>query len=51
MRYVEFHCVQDGKITAPTLHFDIPMVMVQAGVNPFPPSTGAFCIQAGPLDP
>ena len=49
MRYVEFHCVQDGKITATTLHFDIPMVMVQAGVNPFPPSTGAFCIQPGPL--
>ena len=48
LRYAEFHRVQQGKIVETTLHIDIPMVMMQAGVYPFPPQTGAFFVQPGP---
>ncbi len=48
LRYAEFHRVQHNKIVETTLHIDIPMLMVQAGVDPFPPQTGAFFVQPGP---
>lgn len=49
LRYCEFHQVRDGKICQSALHFDIPHLMVQAGVNPFPPQTGAEFVRSGPM--
>ena len=49
LRYCEFNCVTDGRITDTVLFFDIPHLMMQAGQNPFPPQTGAHLIQPGPL--
>jgi len=49
LRYCEFHQVRDDKICESTMFFDIPKLMVQAGVNPFPPCTGAEFIQPGPM--
>ena len=49
MRYCEFHQVRDGKICHTAMFFDIPQLMVQAGVNPFPPQTGSDQIQPGPM--
>ncbi|MBG6142655.1 putative ester cyclase [Labrenzia sp. EL_142] len=48
MRYCEFHKIEDGKITETALFFDIPQVMIQAGLQPFPRQTGAHLIQPGP---
>jgi len=49
LRYCEFHQVKDGKICQSAMWFDIPQLMVQAGVNPFPPQTGAELVQPGPM--
>ena len=49
MRFVEFNRVVDGKITETAMFFDIPQVMIQAGVNQLPPQTGAHLIQPGPM--
>jgi len=49
MRFVEFNRVENGKVTETAMFFDIPQVMIQAGVNPFPPQTGAHLIQPGPM--
>jgi len=49
LRYAEFHQVRDGKIMQQGTWFDIPHLMVQAGVNPFPPQTGCELIQPGPM--
>jgi len=49
MRYCEFNQVKDGKIIHQASWFDIPQLMVQAGVNPFPPQTGAEFWQPGPM--
>jgi len=49
MRYCEFNKVEDGKITETALFFDIPQVMMQAGLRPFPPQTGVHLIQPGPM--
>jgi len=48
LRYCEFHRVEDGRIKETTMYFDIPHLMIQAGMNPFPHSTGAHSIQPGP---
>ncbi len=48
MRYAEFHCVENGKITKTTLHLDIISLMVQAGTYPLPPSTGVYFNYPGP---
>jgi ketosteroid isomerase-like protein len=40
LRYCEFNKVQDGKITETAMFFDIPHVMIQVGLTPFPPQTG-----------
>lgn len=48
LRYCEFHKVEGGKITETAMFFDIPHLMIQAGVNPFPPQTAAHCVQPGP---
>ncbi len=48
IRYAEFHCVVDGKITETALFCDIISVMHQAGHYPLPPMTGAAFIYPGP---
>ena len=49
LRYAEFNRVIDGKIAETALYFDIPHLMIQAGLNPFPPQTGAHLVQPGPM--
>ncbi|THH39103.1 nuclear transport factor 2 family protein [Aliishimia ponticola] len=49
LRYCAFHRVEDGKITRTAMYFDLPHLMVQAGLQPFPPQTGAHLVQPGPL--
>lgn len=48
LRYAEFSCVQDGKISRTGLFVDLIGLMVQAGVNPLPPSTGIYYNYPGP---
>ncbi len=48
LRYAEFNCVQRGKITQTGLFIDVISLMEQAGVNPLPPSTGAYFTYPGP---
>lgn len=48
LRYCEFHRVQDGKITETAMYFDIPHLMMQTGLQPFPPQTAAHLVQPGP---
>ncbi len=49
LRYCEFVRVDDSRITETAMFFDIPHLMLQARVNPFPPQTGAHLVQPGPL--
>ena len=49
MRYCEFNKIEDGEITETTMFFDIPQVMMQAGMQPFPGQTGAQLVQPGPI--
>lgn len=48
LRYAEFHCVEGGKITQTGLFVDLIGFMLQAGVNPLPPSTGSYFVYPGP---
>lgn len=48
LRYAEFNCVENGKITQTGLFIDIIGLMVQAGVYPLPPSTGVYYNYPGP---
>jgi hypothetical protein len=48
LRYAEFNCVQDGKISQTGLFIDVIGLMVQAGVYPLPPSTGVYFNYPGP---
>ncbi len=48
LRYAEFNCVADGKITQTGLFIDIIGLMVQAGAYPLPPSTGVYFNYPGP---
>lgn len=50
LRYAEFNCVKDGKIIKTGLFVDIIGLMLQAGINPLPPSTGAYFNYPGPRD-
>ena len=49
LRYAEFCRVEGGQITESAMFFDIPHLMVQAGLRPFPPQTGAQLVQPGPM--
>ena len=49
LRYAEFHHVLDGKIAETAMYFDIPHLMVQAGLDPFPGQTAANLVQPGPV--
>ena len=49
LRYCEFNKVENGKITETAMFIDIPHVMMQVGLNPFPPQTAAHLVQPGPI--
>ncbi|MES0862739.1 nuclear transport factor 2 family protein [Ruegeria sp. SCPT10] len=49
LRYCEFNKVENGKITETAMYFDIPHLMMQAGLHPFPPQTAAQLVQPGPM--
>lgn len=49
LRYCEFHRVEGGKIKETSMYFDIPHLMIQAGLNPFPNATAAHLVQPGPM--
>ncbi len=48
LRYAEFSCIEDGKITKTGLFVDIIGFMLQAGLNPLPVSTGQYFVYPGP---
>ncbi|NBG88190.1 nuclear transport factor 2 family protein [Isachenkonia alkalipeptolytica] len=50
LRYAEFNCVEEGKIKETGLFIDIIGFMLQAGINPLPPSTGNYFVYPGPRD-
>lgn len=50
LRYAEFSCVENGKISQTGIFIDIIGFMLQAGVNPLPPSTGQYFVYPGPRD-
>ena len=49
LRFCEFHRVENGKIVDTAMYFDIPHLMVQAGLRPFPNQTAAHLVQPGPM--
>jgi predicted ester cyclase len=49
LRFCEFNRVEDGKITETAMYFDIPHLMVQAGLYPFTTQTAAHLVQPGPM--
>lgn len=49
LRYCEFNRVERGKIADTAMFFDIPHLMMQAGLQPFPPQTAAHLVQPGPM--
>jgi len=48
LRYAEFNCVRNGKITQTGLFIDIIGLMAQSGGYPLPPSTGVYFNYPGP---
>lgn len=48
LRYCEFNRVADGQITETAMFFDIPHLMIQAGLTPYPTQTAAHLVQPGP---
>ena len=48
LRYAEFNKINSKKIVETAMFFDIPHLMSQAGLNPFPSQTGANLVQPGP---
>ncbi len=49
LRYAAFHRVEGDRIAEQAMYFDIPHLMMQAGLSPFPPQTGAHLVQPGPM--
>ena len=49
LRYCEFNKIVKGKITEVAMFFDIPHLMIQAGLKPFPSETGISLVQPGPI--
>lgn len=48
LRYCEFNKVEDRRIVETAMYFDIPHLMMQAGLKPFNPQTAAHLVQPGP---
>ena len=49
LRYCEFNKIQNGKVSEVAMFFDIPHLMLQAGIKVFPSETGISLVQPGPL--
>ena len=49
LRYAEFHRIKAGKIVETALFLDIPALMMQVGLRPFPDQTAAQVVHPGPL--
>ena len=49
LRYCEFNKIVKGKITEVAMFFDIPHLMIQAGLRPFPLETAISLVQPGPI--
>ena len=49
LRYAAFHRVEAGRITEEAMFFDVPHLMIQAGLAPFPQQTAAHLVQPGPM--
>lgn len=49
LRYCEFNRVEGERIAETAMYFDIPHLMMQAGLRPFPPQTAAHLVQPGPM--
>ena len=49
LRYCEFNRLADDKIIETAMYFDIPHLMMQAGLRPFPTQTGEHIVQPGPM--
>ena len=45
LRYCEFNKIVKGKITEVAFFFDIPHLMIQTGLKPFPSETGISLVQ------
>jgi hypothetical protein len=48
IRFADFNCVENGKITKTGFFCDIINVMHQVGINPLPPETGHSFVYPGP---
>lgn len=48
LRYAEFSCVENGKISKTGMFVDLIGFMQQAGAYPLPPSTGQYFVYPGP---
>jgi len=48
LRYCEFNRIVDGQIVETAMYFDLPHMMIQAGLSPFPGQAGAHLMQPGP---
>lgn len=48
LRYAEFNCIENEKITQTGIFVDIIGFMLQCGINPLPPSTGQYFVYPGP---
>ena len=48
LRYAEFNQVAEGRIVETAFFCDIPHLMTQAGLHPFPDQTAAHLVQPGP---
>lgn len=49
LRYCSFLKVEGGEITDIAMFFDLPQLMVQAGLDPMPEQLGAQLVQPGPM--
>ena len=49
LRYCTFCRVEGGRIVDIAMYFDIPHLMVQAGLRPFSENKGAHLVQPGPI--
>ncbi|MDJ0683770.1 MAG: ester cyclase [Alphaproteobacteria bacterium] len=47
--YCEFNRIEGGRIAESAFYFDLPHLMVQAGLRPFPNQTAAHVTQPGPI--
>lgn len=49
LRYCEFNRIADGRIFETAMFFDLPHLMMQAGLSPFPGQAGTHLVQPGPI--